>query len=184
MSGKLEAGKMKRTAQMAYQAFSRAVSAHLHVIVLWNLDSATGSLFCPETTCVEDALEFEESSRRLFQSLCQSCSYIDRYQPWTKHAFSDIAMQWWKQGMQMTHGCMHNDDHYYQDSIEWENWADTSSQLEAISSLAAHAHITTIELMKPIYGELARHLVSPKVFMECLMMTQKIAIQIKQREMV
>lgn len=69
-------------------------------------------------------------------------------------------------------------------AVKWEDWADTSSQLEAISSLAAHVHMTTSDLLIRKYGELGRHLVSPKIFTECLVMTQNVAIKIKQKEMV
>ncbi len=98
MSGKLEAGKMKRTAEMARQAFSKAVSAHLSVFVLWNTDSTTGSLFSARTSHGEGVIAYETSLRTLFQSICRRCSYIDHYQPWTKHAYSEIALQWWQKG--------------------------------------------------------------------------------------
>ena len=98
MSGKLEAGKMKRTAEMALKAFSRAVSAYLSVLVLWNTDSMTGSLFSVRTSSGEDPLVYETSLRSLFQSICRRCSYINHYQPWTKHAYSEIALQWWQKG--------------------------------------------------------------------------------------
>ena len=96
MSGKLQAGKMKRTAQMAYQAFSREVSTRLHVLVLWDIDSINGSLFSGVTS--EDPLSQESSLRALFQALCRSCSYIDHYLPWSKHSYSEIALQCWQKG--------------------------------------------------------------------------------------
>ncbi len=73
---------------------------------------------------------------------------------------------------------------YFVDSaaIKWQEWTDTSSQLEAISSLAAHIHIVTTELLTQAYGELSRHLVTPRLFLDCLSMTQRIAIKIKQKE--
>lgn len=98
MSGKLQAGKMKRTAQMAYQAFSRAVSAQLHTLVLWDIDSVNGSLFSAASSGGKDALSHESCLRALFQSLCRNCAYIDHYLPWSKHAYSEIAMQWWQKG--------------------------------------------------------------------------------------
>ena len=98
MSGKMHAGKMKRTAQIAYQAFSGAVSMHLHVFVLWDLDSVTGSLFSVQRSDQADGLTHEASLRALFQSIYQQCAYVDHYQPWSKHAYSEIAMQWWQKG--------------------------------------------------------------------------------------
>ena len=69
-------------------------------------------------------------------------------------------------------------------AIPWQEWADTSSQLEAIASLAAHIHITTTEVLIRTYGEAGRHLVSPKLFIECLAITQKVAVQIRKKELV
>ncbi len=99
MSGKLQAGKMKRTVQIAHQAFSRAVCARLHVFVCWNTDLVTGSLFSFKTPHGADILSFETSVRILFQSLFQSCSHIDYYKPWSKHAYRDIAMRQWQGGI-------------------------------------------------------------------------------------
>ena len=68
--------------------------------------------------------------------------------------------------------------------MKWQDWVDTSSQLEAVGNLAAHVHITTIELLnRSHYGNIC-DLVSPKTFIECLMMTQKLAIAMKQKEKV
>lgn len=111
-------------------------------------------------------------------------------------------MWWWQQGSQRLHtfagslpiswsklyhwfkiiffACTHTES----STVNWQDWADTSSQLEAISSLAAHVHLTTTDLMVRTYGELALHLVSPQVFMECLAMTQQLAIKIKLKEVV
>ena len=69
-------------------------------------------------------------------------------------------------------------------AVKWQEWTETSSQLETISSLAAHIHIVTSEVLIQAYGELGRHLVTPKLFIECLNMTQNIAIKIKQKEKV
>lgn len=68
--------------------------------------------------------------------------------------------------------------------VRWQEWAETSTQLEAVGSLAAHIHITTCQLLIGTYGELARHLVSPKLFTRCLTATQDIAIRLKEKEMV
>ena len=95
MSGKMQAGKMKRTAEIAYQAFSRAISMNLRVFVLWNLDGVTGSLFPSQSL---DNLGQEASLRGLFQSILQRCAHVDHYQPWSRHAYSEIAMQWWQKG--------------------------------------------------------------------------------------
>ena len=187
MSSKLEAGKMKRTAEMALQAFSRAVRAHLSVFIIWNVDSMTGSLFPTHSSLGEDALAYQTSLRSLFRSICRRCSYIDHYQPWTKHAYTEIALQWWQKGIRLffcTPGFPKILFIVESSPLSWQEWADTSSQLEAVASLAAHIHITTCELLTRTYGEAGRHLASPKLFIECLTITQKLAVQIKQKELV
>ena len=69
-------------------------------------------------------------------------------------------------------------------AIKWQDWTETSSQLESVSSLAAHIHIVTAELLTQVYGELGKHLVTPKLFLDCLTMTQSIAVKIKEKERV
>ena len=56
--------------------------------------------------------------------------------------------------------------------------------MEAVGCLAAHAHITTADLLSRMYGESARHLISPKVFIDCLTMAQNMAVKIKQEVVV
>ena len=192
----MQAGKMKRTAHIAYQAFSKAVTMNLHVFVLWDLDGVTGSLFptykggsgsVGRVGDTGDHLEHEAYFRALFQSMYQRCAHVDHYQPWSKHAYSEIALQWWQRG-KLCVMCRRIIIHctFYVDSsaIKWQDWTETSSQLEAISSLAAHIHIVTLEALVKTYGELGRHMVTPKLFLDCLTMTQDIAKSIKENEMV
>ena len=193
MSGKMQAGKMKRTAQIAYQAFSRAVSANLHVFILWDLDSMTGSLFPSQSLhgAGEESLGNEAALRALFTAVYQRCAHVDHYQSWSKHAYSEIAMQWWQKGVCEGRGGRERregDDTPApitdSSAIKWQEWTETSSQLEAVSSLAAHIHIVTSSLLTSTYGELGRHLVTPKLFLDCLTMTQSIALKIKEKEVV
>ena len=70
-------------------------------------------------------------------------------------------------------------------SVKWYDWVDTSSHLEAVGNLAAHVHITTVELLKRSHcGSVISDLVSPKTFIECLKMTQRIATEMKLKEKV
>ena len=108
MSSKLQKDKVKKTTEGAQRAFARAVCSNLYVFIIWDIDSGTGSLFTPQPSNEsgpftntsseqeEDQLSLEETSRALFTSLCQSCSYIDHYQPWSKQAYCDIALKWWQ----------------------------------------------------------------------------------------
>ena len=68
--------------------------------------------------------------------------------------------------------------------MKWQDWVDTSSQLEAVGHLAAHVHITTVELLKRCHGGNVGNLVSPRTFIECLKMTQFLAVSMKQKEKV
>ena len=75
------------------------------------------------------------------------------------------------------------------DGVKWEDWVDSSSQLEAVGNLAAHVHITSTELLLrgKSYGYDARrvgHLISPQTFVECLKMTTNLAVQMKREEQV
>lgn len=60
----------------------------------------------------------------------------------------------------------------------------TGSQLEAVSTLAAHIRLTSVEVLHRSVPHMATELVSPKTFMECLKMTQSVAIGMKEEEKV
>ncbi len=127
MSSKLQQGGLKKTKDGAQQAFARSIRSHLHVIVVWDLDSRTGSPFATtdtghravqvlELTTESSGLcqplqqwKREESMRATFVSLCRSCAHIDHYLPWSKQAYGDIALQLWQQASQPN----------------WQDWVDT-----------------------------------------------------------
>ncbi len=66
--------------------------------------------------------------------------------------------------------------------MNWQDWAVSSSQLEALGGLAAHIHITSLELLTREYGSYSRRLVSPRLFVECLTLTQHMAVNLSQKE--
>ena len=68
--------------------------------------------------------------------------------------------------------------------MKWQDWVDSSSQLEAVGHLAAHVHITTVELLKRCHRGNVCDLISPRTFIECLKMTQRLAVTMKQKEKV
>lgn len=126
MSSKLQQGKMKKTADGAQQAFARSVQKNLHIFITWNIERKTGSPFefsnsrNTSTFKIATALnpgatvsiaDLEESRRAMFAALCRVCSYIDHYHPWSKQAYSDIALQKWQQS----------------ESPTWQSWADTGN---------------------------------------------------------
>ena len=105
MSSKLQRGKMKKTTDGAQQAFARSVRKNLHVVVTWDLETKSCSIFK-----MADRGILEESSRAVFASLCQTCSHVDHYLPWSKQAYSEVALQCWQGASQP----------------KWQDWADTS----------------------------------------------------------
>ncbi len=68
--------------------------------------------------------------------------------------------------------------------MRWQDWADTSTQLEAVATLATHIHLTTSELLIRIYGTRASTLISLKLFIEALRIAQELAVQFKAQEKV
>lgn len=66
--------------------------------------------------------------------------------------------------------------------MKWEDWIGSSSQLEAVGTLATHIHLTTSELLARIYGPQSSILLSPKVFIEALRIAQELAIKFKAEE--
>ncbi len=76
--------------------------------------------------------------------------------------------------------------------MNWQDWVDTSSHLEAVGNLAAHVHITTVELLRggcapprlSGRGRGTSELVSPQTFIDCLKMTNTLAMEIKKKEQV
>ena len=193
MSSRLQRNKVgKKTTDGARQSIARAVLRNLHVVIVWDVDAKTGAVFHTNvesgTTKEMDSEERtlpEASARAIFVRLSRVCSYVDHYQPWSKHAYADIAMRCWQK----------------QDGPAWQGWVETSSQLEAVGNLAAHVHLTTEEMLgrvvrgegaceagRVVRGEEegceAGRMVSPKSFVECLKMTQKIASKLKNEEKV
>ena len=108
IGNKLETGKMKRnTAEAAAQSFRQAIQTNLHVIVVWSVDSVTGSLFAGGSGATEGVhhLDHETAVRNLFRTLHKSCAYIDYYKPWSKSVYSDIAIMWWQRGIRSVFFC-------------------------------------------------------------------------------
>ncbi len=68
--------------------------------------------------------------------------------------------------------------------VRWQDWADTSTQLEAVATLATHIHLTSSEILTRIYGTQASTLISLKLFIETLRIAQDLAMQFKAREKV
>ena len=207
MSSKLQQGRVKKTTDGARQTFAKAVQKHLHVFILWDMDHRRDSLFTQHSTGVAqymdtlptwEAFSSEEQMRSVFTTLCQACSYIDHFSSWTKQEYTDIALRWWQQGSTEigdTHRPIHTHNyiqykiHYDLNllgasAVKWQDWIDTSSQLEAVGMLATHIHLTTMELLARIYGNDCSSLLSPKVFIKCLCITQELAMKFKAEEKV
>lgn len=104
MSSKLQKGRVKKTTDGARQVFSKAVWKHLHVFIVWDIDSRTECLFNSSTGCrnepgdqMKEEYLHEEQMRAIFLSLCRASSYIDHVVSWSKQEYTDIALRWWQQ---------------------------------------------------------------------------------------
>lgn len=145
--------KKPRTADAAYQQLSECVLQYLHVVVCWNqLDQNILS-----TRLLVDGYTF--------RLIYKACSYIDLYEQWGKDSYLDVAVRWLKD----------------QSTPSWEEWIESSSQLEAVSSLAVHMHLTTYKQAGPV---LSAAVLSPTTFIECLSISKSIALHIRKQEKV
>lgn len=161
MGSKVQANRLKKTVENSYQEFAASVHKHLHIFVVW--DTQFGSPFSRDSKkTTEDSLYQEECERAVFALVCKYCTHIDCYHPWSKLSYGDIAL------------------HVWQDSTcpRWEEWTSSPSQLEALSLLAAHVHITSMECLYCSASSRPSDLISPGTFIECLNMTKKLAVKL------
>ena len=157
LSGKLQAGRIRKTAEGTQQAFASQVLIRLHVIVTWNMSCpASGQVFnitsTSNNTYAMQCLKKELFRRMVFNALLAVTSHVDVYQPWTKTICSEVAFIYWQQ---------------HKDEVEL---SQSYSQLEALSMLAAHVHLTTAETITNNHHH-NLELVSPRSFLYCLRMT-------------
>lgn len=152
-SGNRISKKKPRTADAAYQHMAECVVQHLHVIVCWDQSS---------TDMLSNKLLVDGYAFRL---IYRACSYIDLYEQWSKDSYLDVAVRWLKD----------------QSAPSWDEWIESSSQLEAIGSLAVHMHLTSTRLAG---GSLSAAVLAPTTFIECLSMSKTIALHIRKKEKV
>ena len=165
MGSKVQVNRLKKTVESSYQEFAASVRKRLHIFVVW--DTQFGSPFTKERRwhskmITEDSLYQEECERVVFALVCKFCTHIDYYHPWSKQSYGDVALRVW------------------QDSTcpRWDEWTSSPSQLEALSLLAAHMHLTTMECLYCSVSSRASELISPGTFLECLNMTKKLAVKL------
>jgi len=150
-------GKKKpRTADAAYQQLAECVQKYLHVVVCWNQ--------LADDNILSTRLLVNGSAFRL---VYKACSYIDLYEQWSKDSYLDVAVRWLKD----------------QSTPSWEEWIESNSQLEAVSSLTVHMHLTSNKLVGSVLSA-ATSVLSPKTFIECLSMSKTIALHIRKEEKV
>ena len=101
----------------------------------------------------------------VFDALLTVTSHVDIYQPWAKTICSEVAFNYWQQ---------------HKHEVEL---SQTYSQLEALSMLAAHAHLTTAETITSNHHH-HLDLVSPKSLAYCLRMTLAMAQYLTKKETV
>lgn len=153
-SGNRMGKKKPRTADAAYQQLAECVLQYLHVVVCWNQPDCNNML---STRLLVDGY--------VFRLLYKACSYVDLYEQWSKDSYLDVAVRWLKD----------------QSTPSWEEWIESSSQLEAVSSLAVHMHMTSNKLAGPM---LSATVFSPTTFIECLSISKTIALYIRKKEKV
>ena len=153
-SGNKMGKKKPRTADAAYQQLAEFVLEYLHVVVCWNQSDHSNIV---STRLLVDGC--------VFRLVYKACSYVDLYEQWSKDSYLDVAVRWLKD----------------QSSPCWEEWIESSSQLEAVSSLAVHMHTTTSKLAGPV---LSAAVLSPRTFIECLSISKSIALHIRKKEKV
>ena len=165
MGSRVQANRLKKTNDSSYLEFATSVRKHLHIFVVWDIQA--GSPFSRQSRsqskmATDDCLYQEECERAVFASLCKTCTHIDYYHPWNKLSYGDIALRVWQEST----------------CPRWEEWSSSPSELEAVSLLAAHVHITTLECLHGSVPSLAPDLISPRTFLECLTMTKRLAVKL------
>lgn len=155
-SGNRISKKKPRTADAAYQLLAQCVQEYLHIVVCWNQSADNNNIL--STRLLVDG--------STFRLVYKACSYTDLYEQWSKDSYLDVAVRWLKD----------------QSTPSWEEWIESNSQLEAISSLAVHMHLTSNKLVGPVLS--ATSVLSPRKFIECLSMSKTIALHIRKEEKV
>lgn len=152
-SGSRISKKKPRTADAAYQQLAECVLQYLHVVVCWNQFDCT----ILSTKLLVDGYAF--------RLVYRACSYIDLHEQWSKDSYLDVAVRWLKD----------------QSAPSWDEWIESSSQLEAVGSLAVHMHLTSNKLAGPA---LSAAILSPTTFIECLSIAKTIALHMRKEEKV
>ena len=156
MSNKINSEKLRRTNESAFQGFAEAIRSNLHVVITWDMSSGARSevfsikTFNSNVKLSDPRLILEQCWQDLFHALFQRCSYIDYYQPWDKESYSEIALQFWE-------------------SKQFSKTAAiSSSDLEALSYLAAHIYLTSMEVLRQTFPTHYQWMVSPRDYVQCL----------------
>ena len=155
MNNKINTEKLRRTTESAFHGFAEIIKSNLHVVVTWT--TASGSEVFSLNSYLDNPRQgdhrfvLEENWQDLFHSVFRSCSYIDRLQPWTKDSCSEIALQYWTKQQLPKISSM------------------SSSDLEALSYLAAHIHLTAGEALRRALPARASSLMgTPGDYVHCL----------------
>ena len=153
MSNKINTEKLRRTTDSAFQGFADVVKSNLHVVVTWitpYMDVFTIKTYSSAHQ-YDPRFIMEENWVNLFQSVLRSCSYVDKYQIWAKDSYSEIALQFWAKKKLLKRSSMN------------------SSDLEALSYLAAHIHLTAVGVLQTTLPDnINRWIGTPGDYVQCL----------------
>ena len=177
MSSKVQSGKLRRTAEAASKALIQAMHPNLHVVIIWDtpIINNTNDVFSPvgENLAYDNnkpnkrALWKEEHWRCLFSALSSTTQYIDHFQPWSKNSYSEVALQYWQS--------LSHDISIY--SID-------SSELETLSYLAAHIHLSAKKVTQQVLPDFKCCLATVKDYVQCLQFGVKMATDLKDKKKV
>ena len=162
MSNKIQPEKLRRTTEAAFQGFAQAIKSNLHVVIVWDtVTRGDNTEVFPIITnysnedknqkVTSSVYVFEEHWRALFKCLLQNCSYIDQYQMWTKNAYSEVALHYWEMNQPFSKSSFMG-----------------SSELEALSFLAAHVHLTALEVLKETFVSHSKWMISSRDYVQCI----------------
>ncbi len=153
MSNKVNTEKLRRTTDSAYQGFADVIKSNLRVVITWNTISDeifTINTYRNAQQC-DPRFTLEENWCNLFHSVLCNCSYVDVYQIWTKESYSEIALQFWSKNRLLKKSSMN------------------SSDLEALSYLAAHIHLTGVSILyETLPDNVNRWVGTPGDYVQCL----------------
>ena len=168
MSNKITTDKLRRTTESAFQGFTEVIRSNLHIVITWN--TARADVFSIKSYFnypkqYDTRFVIEENWQNLFHFVVRNCTYIDVYQLWNKDSYSQIALKYWADVQLLKMSSMN------------------SSDLEALSYLAAHIHLTSSYIYQEYFPAHRQQITgTPGDFVMCLQNAFTIYKDMKKQE--